>query len=134
LVCRRAGRDSGPPRRQRRRQDDDVGDPPRPSAADLRRRAHLWGGCAAPPLPRAAADQFFVALCRPAAPADGAAKPLDLRPVVWARAARRADWTALAGLADRGAARSAGGEIVGGPENPGRAGEGAAQRAGAVAA
>ena len=53
-------------------------------------------GRAAPPLPGAAADEFFLALCRPAASADRAAEPVDLCPALRSAAARASGSSALA--------------------------------------
>ena len=56
-----------------------------------RQRPGARRGHAAPSLPRAAADEFLLALCRPAASADGAPEPVDLRPALRLCAAPRAD-------------------------------------------
>src|ERR1700730_8947905 len=86
-LYRRARRHGGIARRQRRRQDDNpVGNSPA-SSADRRQGAGARRGHAAPSLPRAAANEFFLALCRPAAPADGTPESADLRPPLWSLAA-----------------------------------------------
>ncbi len=81
-----------------------------------------------------AADEFFLAVCRPAASADRAPEPVDLCPALRFAPAARADRDAGRGFADRRLSRPAGGQIVGRAEDPRRARQGAAERARAVAA
>ncbi len=77
-----ARRHHGFARRQRRRQDDDPVDPARPVVADLGHGAGARRGHSAPSLSGVAADEFFLAVCRPAASADGAPEPVDLCPAL----------------------------------------------------
>src|SRR5205823_12766073 len=77
---------------------------------------------------------FLLALCRLATPADGPPEPVDLRPALRPPAARGPHRTARPRPADRAPARSPGRQIVLRPEDPGRARQGALERAGAALA
>ena len=121
-------------RRQRRRQDHDDRDAARPARADRRPHHGARRGHAGPPLPRARADQFLLALCRPAAPPHGAPEPARLcRPVrhrgpggADPRARRRSRSAAVARAPDR--------QALGRAKDPRDARQGADQPARAPAA
>ena len=91
-------------------------------------------GHAAPPLPRPGADEFLVALYRPAASPDGAAEPRDLWPALWRARSSPARRRARPRSAARAVPRPPDRQAQFGPAHAGGAGQGAGQRARAAAA
>src|SRR5215469_10418081 len=127
-LSRGARYDDGAARRQRCRQDDDALDLARSSVADLREGRGPWRRHAAPPVSRAAAHEFHLPLCRPAASSDGAPEPPHLRPALRLARAPPAGRRNRARPADLPLSRAPGGQTVSWTENARRSGEGVAER------
>src|SRR5690606_31632242 len=131
---RAEGRRHRPAGRQRRRQDDDDRHAAGAAEADLRQHLRARHRYAARPPSRAAADEFLLALRRPAAPPDRAAESARLRAALCRARCRRADRAAGPRAGLRRAAGSRLRRALRRAEDAGGAGQGADQRTRAAAA